>query len=94
MNDEFNSDREPPPHSSNGRTPGRARSQSRAQYRANGNGHAPGFAAKEAPKFGAADFLPFVDALGRRWLWLLLGGVTMNAQLFSLENSVNAKPEP
>jgi len=77
MNDDFNSNREPPPHSPNGRSPGLARPQSHAGNRTNGYGHDPRFPEKETPKFGVADCLPFVDALGRRWMWLVLGGVTM-----------------
>src|SRR6266545_4497499 len=30
-----------------------------------------------APHLGAGDFWPFVEALGRRWGWLLLGGATL-----------------
>ena len=67
MNGESNVNREPPSHFADGRSPGRAI----------GNGHVPASAPKEAPQFGAADFLPFVDALGRHWQWLLIGGLAM-----------------
>ena len=68
MNDESNA---------NGRSPGGARSKPRGTDQAIGNGHVPVSAPKEAPQFGAADFLPFVDALGRHWQWLLIGGLAM-----------------
>jgi protein involved in polysaccharide export with SLBB domain/capsular polysaccharide biosynthesis protein len=55
---------------------GGSRSPSRATDRASGNGSVPS-EQKGAPQFGAADLLPFVNALGRHWIWLLLGGVAM-----------------
>ena len=97
MNDEFNLKQEPS-HFGNGKSPARAHSQSRAANRANGNGHEPRFAEKETPKFGAADFLPFVDALARRWKWLLIGGTVMAVfgalcGLLLLKNSYTASAQ-
>lgn len=77
MNDESNANGESPSQFANGRSPGRAHSESRARDRAIGNGHVPAPAPNGAPEFGVADLLPFVDALGRRWQWLLIGGVAM-----------------
>ncbi|MCL4176663.1 MAG: polysaccharide biosynthesis/export family protein [Verrucomicrobia bacterium] len=66
MNDESNVNGELPDPSASGRSPGRAR----------GNGHRPPSEPK-APQFGAADLLPFVNALGQHWRWLWLGGTAM-----------------
>lgn len=58
-------------------SPTEARGSSRAKERVTSNGHSAAPARPVAPQFGAADLLPFVEALGRRWGWLLLGGVVM-----------------
>ena len=78
MNDESNANRESSSHFASGRSPDGARSE-RIMDRASGNvnGHAPAAAEKGVSQFGAADLLPFVDALGRHWMWLLIGGVAM-----------------
>ncbi len=67
MNDESKANGESPSQSANGRSPGRAI----------GNGQVPASAENETPQFSTADLLPFANALGRRWQWLLLGGVAM-----------------
>lgn len=72
----------------NGASPGRA----------SGNGAGPASAPKEAPPFSAADLLPFVNALGRRWKWLLIGGVAMAlvglaSGLFLFKNSYTASAQ-
>jgi capsular polysaccharide biosynthesis protein len=77
MNNEPDEARESPSRFANGRSPGRSRSRSRATEQSNGNGFAPSSSQKGAPQFGVADLLPFVTALGRRWKWLLFGGVVM-----------------
>jgi protein involved in polysaccharide export with SLBB domain/capsular polysaccharide biosynthesis protein len=63
-----------------------------------GKGDVPASARQEAPQFGAADLLPFVDALGRRWQWLLVGGVAMAtvglfSGLFLWKNSYTASAQ-
>ena len=77
MNNEFRASRESgsPSHFENGESPGRARSRSDAGDRAAGNGHPPADRERITPQFGGADLLPFMDALMRRWKWLLAGGV-------------------
>lgn len=77
MNDEANVNRENQFHFTNGLPPGRGRSRGRVTNQTGGNGHDPEAPATGAAKFGPADFLPFVDALGRRWKWLMLGGAAM-----------------
>jgi protein involved in polysaccharide export with SLBB domain/capsular polysaccharide biosynthesis protein len=77
MNDESNLNRESPSHFANGRLPGRTRSPSRAPDQAGRNGYGPASARSATPQFGTADLLPFVNALRRRWQWLLIGGMAM-----------------
>lgn len=72
----------------NGASPGRA----------SGNGDGPASAPKETPPFSAADLLPFVNALGRRWKWLFIGGVAMAmvglaSGLFLFKNSYTASAQ-
>src|SRR6187551_2457378 len=72
MNDESNGNGKSPSPAANGRASGRARSRDWAAR--NGDSATD---AEAGPQFSAADLLPFVDVLGRRWKWLLLGGGTM-----------------
>lgn len=75
MNEEANANGKSPSIFTDGQSPGSDRSRARA--RANGIRHPTADPAEGAPPFNAADLLPFVDALGRRWKWLLAGGVVM-----------------
>ena len=77
MNDEPNPNRESPNHFNGGPSPTGAREQSRTKERAISNGHVAASPRAGTPQFGVADLLPFVEALARRWKWLLLGGVVM-----------------
>jgi len=49
----------------------------RTMNRAGRHDHEPASARPGAAHFSAADLLPFATALGRRWEWLLIGGVEM-----------------
>ena len=79
MNDESNGNREGSPHYANGSTPGRAGSQSGTKEWANGSAAA----GKGVQQANLANLLPFVEALGRRWQWLLIGGVALAAVALS-----------
>ena len=88
MNNESNANDESASRFANGRSPGRAI----------GNGLVPASASKEAPQFSAADLLPFVNALGRRWKWLFVGagGMAMVGLLCGLllwKNSYTASAQ-
>jgi len=75
MNDESNGNREASAHFANGSTPGRAGAQSRTREWPNGSASA----GKGVQQTTLANLLPFVEALGRRWQWLLIGGVALAA---------------
>ena len=79
MNDEPNPAREGPAHFGNGRPSRGTRPPSRPKEPAVGNNRIPASPQGGAPQFGVADLWPFVKALGRHWMWLLLGGAVMAA---------------
>ena len=64
------------PHA-NGELASRSPNAPAATDPASADSYAATAAVNVAPKFGPADLLPFLNALRRRWLWLVMGGVAL-----------------
>ena len=77
MNDESNASEGSPSRFTDGSQAGQKRFQTRAKNRSGANRSDSLSEKNGASQFGGADLMPFADALGRHWNWLLISSVVM-----------------